>query len=158
MKRRALWAASGLGLVITVGSLSATHGYANEKANQPTCTLKTLKGRYMWAGQGTILPPAFGVTEPTQGADAGFHTFNGDGTGQDLVTVRINGHTVLKNKVAPTTYTVNGDCTGTYSANPDGQPGPSFNIFIAPDGESIAVIASDDGNYVSEVQHRVSPK
>src|SRR5687767_15948537 len=50
-------------------------------ANQAQCTLATLKGRYLFATYGMLLPPAFGVTEPTPGASAGFHIFNGDGTG-----------------------------------------------------------------------------
>src|SRR5437763_13911403 len=49
-------------------------------------------------------PPAFaefGVTEPTLGADAGFHLFNGDGTGTDSVTFRIGTDIVLQNAPSP---------------------------------------------------------
>jgi hypothetical protein len=46
-----------------------------------------LKGRYIFADAGTILPPAFGVNTPTLGADAGFEEFNGDGTGSIAVHV-----------------------------------------------------------------------
>ena len=60
-----------------------------ENGSKPTCTLQTLKGRYLFAHSGTVLPPAFGVTEATPGADVGYHIFNGDGTGTDTVTVRI---------------------------------------------------------------------
>jgi len=62
---------------------------------------------------GTLLPPAFGVTEPTPGADAGYHTFNGDGTGTDTVTVRVGSQIFLENVVIPISYTVNANCTGT---------------------------------------------
>ena len=123
--------------------------------NEPPCTLKTLKGRYLFADKGTIVPPAFGVTGPTPGADAGFHLFNGDGTGTDIVTLRVNGVTVLKNAVVPISYTVNADCTGTITVLVPG--GPSFGIFIAPNGEAIAAIATDPGNYVSSIDRRVSP-
>ena len=78
---------------------------------------------------------------PTPGADAGFHIFNGDGTGTDIVTFRINAVTVLENQAVPISYTVNADCTGRYTTLVPG--GPSFNLFIAPDGESIAVIARE---------------
>lgn len=75
------------------------------------------------------------------------------------MTVRINGITVLENQVFPLTYKVNADCTGSVSVDPDGDPpGPSFNIFIAPNGESIAEIAADPGNYVSGIDQRVSRK
>ena len=146
----------GIGLVVTMGLLTVKHGYAEEKDHAPTCTLKTLKGRYLFADKGTILPPAFGVTGPTPGADAGFHLFNGDGTGTDIVTLRVNGATVLRNAVVPISYTVNADCTGTLTVLVPG--GPSFNIFVAPNGEAIATIAADPGNYVSSIDRRVSPK
>ena len=90
------------------------------------------------------------------GADAGFHLFNGDGTGTDIVTLRVNGATVLKNAVVPISYTVNADCTGTLTVLIPG--GPTFGIFIAPNGEAIATIGADPGNYGSGISQRVSPK
>lgn len=71
MRHVGLWAAIGIGIFITVGLLTVEPGYAGEEEHAPTCTLKTLKGRYLFADKGTILPPAFGVTAPTPGADAG---------------------------------------------------------------------------------------
>jgi hypothetical protein len=100
-------------------------------------------------------PPAFGVTEPTPGADAGYHIFNGDGTGTDTVTVRVGSEIVLENFVTPISYTVNADCTGSYTV----PNGPSFDLFIAPNGEAIARIATaPPGNYVSSIDRRVSRK
>ncbi|MCE7989352.1 MAG: hypothetical protein DYG89_50000 [Caldilinea sp. CFX5] len=126
-------------------------------ADQAQCALDTLKGRYLFATYGTILPPAFGVTEPTEGASAGFHTFNGDGTGTDTVTVRVGSAIVRENVVVPIRYTVNADCTGAYTVLIDG--GPSFDLFIAPKGEAIAVISTaPPGNYVSSIDLRVSAK
>ena len=59
MQRVGLWTI-GIGLFITVGLLTVESGYAEEKEHEPTCTLKTLKGRYLFAASGTLLPPAFG--------------------------------------------------------------------------------------------------
>jgi hypothetical protein len=158
MKRVGLWAAIGIGICITVGLLTAEPGYAGEKDHEPTCTLKTLKGRYLFASPGTLLPPAFGVTEPTPSDVAGFHLFNGDGTGIDIVTFRLGGVTVLENEVIPISYTVNTDCTGTYTVLIPGG-GPSFDIFIAPNGESIATIATaPPGHQRSSTDQRVSRK
>jgi hypothetical protein len=137
------------GLLVAGSSARADDG-------EPLCTLKTLKGRYLVADKGTILPPAFGVTAPTFGTNAGFHLFNGDGTGTDIVTLRINGQTVLKNAVVPTSYTVNADCTGTITVLVPG--GPHFDMFVAPSGEAIATIGADPGNYASGISQRVSPK
>ena len=124
--------------------------------NESTCTLKTLKGRYLVADKGTVLPPAFGVTAPTPGSNAGYHLFNGDGTGTDVVTFRVNGVTVLRNAVVPISYTVNADCTGTITVLVPG--GPHFDIFVAPDGEAIATIGTDPGNYAASIDRRVSDK
>jgi hypothetical protein len=77
MRRVGLWAAIGIGIFITVGLITVKQGYAEEKEHAPTCTLETLKGRYLFAHSATLLPPAFGVTEPTPGHAAGFHIFNG---------------------------------------------------------------------------------
>src|SRR5712671_914603 len=85
-------------IMIVCGLLVAgSSAWADDGVEGPPCTLKTLKGRYLVADKGTIFPPAFGVTAPSFGTNAGFHLFNGDGTGTDIVTVRINGVTVLKN-------------------------------------------------------------
>jgi hypothetical protein len=119
------------------------------------CTLATLEGRYLFAESGVLLPPAFGVTTPTQAADAGVHTFNGNGTGSDTLTFRMGTQVVLENAVSPLAYTVNSNCTGTISV----LNGPSFDIFIAPDGDSFASIATAPaGNYATSVIHRVSKK
>jgi predicted ester cyclase len=133
--------------------LVSTLGLAQDDAEP--CTLATLKGRYLFADSGTLLPPAFGVTEPTPGADAGFHIFNGDGTGTDIVTVRIGSELMLENEIVPTSYTVNADCTGTLTV-PDG---PIFNLFIAPGGDTVARIAKAPlGNFASSIAQRVSAK
>src|SRR5690242_17453087 len=78
--------------IIIAGTLVAVAGLSLPKRiaasnDEPTreCTLATLKGRYLFANSGVLLPPAFGVTEATPAADAGFHLFNGDGTGTDIV-------------------------------------------------------------------------
>src|SRR5438477_8994008 len=97
MKHSGLSAAIAIGLFIT-----AAQAYAQE----PACSLKTVKGRYLFSTSGTILPPAFGVSVPTPGASAGVNVFNGDGTGTATVTVRVNGSTFLSNAVVPLSYTV----------------------------------------------------
>ena len=119
------------------------------------CTLATLQGRYLFADSGMLLPPAFGVTTPTLAADAGFHIFNGDGTGTDTVTFRIGGVIVLENVTAPTFYTVNADCTGKITV----LNGPSSDLFIAPDGTEFASISTAPaGNYPASIHRRVARK
>ena len=147
-------------LALAVGGMSSTamaQTKSGEPGSRPTCNLETLKGRYVFAWSGAILPPAFGVTEQTFGGAAGYHTFNGDGTGTDTVTVRVGATIFLENVVAPITYTVNSDCTGTYTVNAPGYP--SFDLFIAPDGSEIATFATAPaGNQLASIDTRVSRK
>ena len=146
MKRVSLWML-GIGVCITVGLLTVQQGYAGEEDDRPTCTLKTLKGRYLFGGIATLLPPA--VQEQSLLAVAGYHIFNGDGTGIDVVTASINGASVENNlgdhpdrSEYDITYTVNPDCSGTYTVP---AAGVSFGLFIAPDGEELIVIGTDPG-------------
>jgi hypothetical protein len=112
----------------------------------PECSLATLKGQYLFAGSGTLFPPAFGVTAPSIANSAGYHIFNGDGTGTDVVTFVVNGVVVPVTSPNAITYTLNLDCSGTYSVN----AGPNFNIFVAVDGGSLTVIETDQGAAISE--------
>jgi hypothetical protein len=62
------------------------------------------------------------------------------------VTFVVNG--INQNVPSPVavTYTLNADCTGTYTV----QAGPHFNIFVALDGDSLTVIDTDPGVAISE--------
>ena len=78
--RRTMAIAVGTGLVVIAGlSFSGTLAASNDDARVRVCTLATLKGQYLFADAGTLLPPV--VPQPTLSAYAGFHVFNGDGTG-----------------------------------------------------------------------------
>ena len=153
--RRTIPVAIAAGLVTIAGlSLSGTVTASNDDGPRG-CTVATLKGRYLFAFSATLLPPAFGVTKPTPSNAAGFNVFNGDGTGTDTVTLTIDGHVVLERVVVPTSYTVNADCTGTDTVLVPN--GPSFDLFIAPDGEQFASIATGPpGNGGSGINRRVS--
>ena len=141
MTRAGLWAI-GIGVLVSVGPLAVEQGYAGD--HEGKCTLATLKGQYLFAGSAMLFPPAFGIPEgtpPSVGSSAGYHIFNGDGTGMDFVTFTVNG--VDQHVPSPVliTYTLNHDCTGTYSV----QNGPNFDIFVAFDGSQLAVIGTDPG-------------
>jgi hypothetical protein len=117
MKRVGLWAV-GIGVLVSVGLITVAQGYAGDNDGAPKYTLAALKGRYLFAAPTTLFPPAFGLTEQAVGNAAGYHVFNGNGTGQDYVTFTINGvdqHVPSPNDL---TYTLNSDCTGTYSVLP----------------------------------------
>jgi hypothetical protein len=155
MKRVGGLAAVGLGLSVIVGFSAADAGLAASSKHPRPCSQATLKGRYIFADAGTILPAAFGVTTPTLAADAGFEEFNGDGTGRDTVTLRVNGVIQFHNTVVDTTYTVRPNCTGTITVHVPGGGGPTFDIFVAPNGEAFSSIATNPGNYPSRIEQRV---
>ncbi len=140
-------------------SLSSALASSNEESRASDgnreCSLATLQGRYLFAESGVLTPPAFGVAVPTQAADAGVHLFNGDGTGTDTVTFRIGPNIVVQKGGGPFAYTVNADCTGSITV----PNGPTFDIFIAPDGSEFAEIATAPaGNYATSIVRRVSRK
>ena len=145
MKRVSLWAI-GVGMCVTIGSLAIgslaiAQGQAEKgHDDEPTCTVATLKGRYLFGGISTRLPPA--VKQQTLLAVAGYHIFDGDGTGRDTVTVSINGVTVLENFDTPIRYTVNANCTGILTIPVSGE---SLGMFIAPTGEELIAIGTDPG-------------
>jgi hypothetical protein len=146
MKRTAPWVI-GIGVLVGVGP-TVQPGYAGEIGK---CSLGTLKGQYLFDGSGTLFPPAFGVTAASVDASAGYHIFNGDGTGTDYVTFSINGIDQNVSSPVATTYTLNADCTGTFSV----KNGPNFDIFVAVDGSALSVVETDNGASYSEVQQRV---
>jgi hypothetical protein len=159
MKRVDLWLI-GIGPFITVGLMTAAQGYADQEDDSPTCTLATPKGRYLFGGISTVLPPA--VSQQSLFAVAGYHIFNGDGTGTDIVTAIINGESVEKNagenpdrSEYDITYTVNPDCSGTYTVP---AAGISFGLYIAPHGEELMVIGTTPGDVSVGPSRRVSRK
>jgi hypothetical protein len=158
-RMRPLAIAAGLVAIVALsfGPLGASNEQELQGSDGPQgCTPATLRGRYLFAESGVLLPPAFGVAAPTQAADAGVEIFNGDGTGTNTVTFRVGANPpVLENVVAPVQYVVRADCTGQITV----LNGPSFDIFVAPDGSEFARIATAPlGNYPAAIDRRVSRK
>ena len=158
MKLEGLWAV-GIGTIVSVGLLAGEQAYAGENDHRAKCTLETLKGQYLGAANGMLIPPVplFQIpagAPPSVTAAAAYSIYNGDGTGTDWVTFTVDG-TVAIGAVptpTPTTYTLNSDCTGTKTVLPSG---PHFNIFVAIDGSGLTAVATDQGFAVSESDRRV---
>jgi hypothetical protein len=150
MKRVGLWAAIGIGICITVGLLTVEPGYAEEKEHEPTCTLETLKGRYLFATTGSNIvesvPQPIGIVEVI---DA-----NGDGTlNVPAVTLSVNG-TILRFADVGGSYTVNEDCTGTITFVTE----VHLDIFITLNGKEFHLIQTDPNTVLAAVARRVSRK
>jgi hypothetical protein len=130
-----------IGLMICVSIGTAQLGYADEREHATTCTLATVKGRYLFATSGMIFPPA--LTQPVVFARAGYRIFYGDGTGTVIATSSENGVIVAADSRSDLSYTVNKDCTGTYTLL--NSEAPAVEIFVAPNGEEMVVIETSNG-------------
>lgn len=144
--------ALAIGVLVSTELLTVGQGYADGAQ----CSLATLKGRYLFAAPAILFPPAFGLTEQAVGNAAGFHIFNGNGSGKDYVTATINGVDLHVPSPAAFTYTLKPDCTGTYALVGGG---PTFDIFVSPNGDEMAAINTDPGTASSYTpSRRVAPQ
>jgi hypothetical protein len=132
-----------IGLMICVSIGAVELGYANEREHATTCTLATLKGRYLFVVNGTYFPPAAGVTVESLFSRVGSRIFNGDGTGTTISTESINGVITNADSHRDLSYTVNADCTGTVKVL---GIGATQEIFVAPNGDDMTVIATGTGH------------
>ena len=96
MMKRLELLAIGVGVLVSVGLLTVEPGFARDQEpvindGAPRCNDATLRGRYLFSAPAVLFPPAFGITETAVANAAGYHLFNGNGTGHDYVTLTING-------------------------------------------------------------------
>ena len=144
-----------IGLMICVSIGAVELGYANEREHATTCTLATLKGRYLFVVNGTYFPPAAGVTVESLFSRVGSRIFNGDGTGTTISTESINGVRTNADSHRDLSYTVNADCTGTVKVL---GIGATQEIFVAPNGDDMTVIATGTGHVEAFSSWRVGPE
>jgi hypothetical protein len=117
------------------------NSFADENDGATRCTVKTLKGRYLFAASSITFPPV--VTQPTYSARAGYRIFNGDGTGTVIATFSDNGVITMPDVHVDLSYTINADCTGTYTVlNPAAL---TAEIFVAPNREELVAIETSKG-------------
>jgi hypothetical protein len=153
MKRVGLWAL-GIGVFLSAGPLTVERGHADDNDDATTCTLATLKGRYLFALTGTLFPPAPDVTAVSADARAGYRIFHGDGTGTFIATNNVNGKITAADGHGDLSYTVNANCTGTLQIQPAGATA-NQEIFIAPNGDGMTAIATGPGRVEAYSSWRV---
>jgi hypothetical protein len=90
-------------------------------------------------------------------ARAGVDIFNGDGTGTNLATTSVNGVITVTDNLSDLTYTVNEDCTGTFKVLSIPIPGPTAEMFIAPNAEQMVVIETGQAQSDAFTSWRVGP-
>ena len=129
MKRRSLWAAGVVLLVVGLaGVLAMGTGYAeDENASEAKCSEATLHGTYLFADDGFVVKD----NEKVPFASSGYEVYDGNGHTKGVATTNVNGKITSKEHFSGT-YTVKADCTGT--------AGGAFDLFIAPDGSMFTFV------------------
>jgi hypothetical protein len=120
-------------------------GYA--QSDSPACTDKLIKGNYGFTLEGAKLGGP-GPIGPQVGV--AMTQYDGEGGFTQIDSVTINGVEVsdFTHTPATGTYTVNANCTGTFTINfTDGRPTVIANFVVVESGSEIdAVVVSAGGN------------
>jgi len=121
------------------------------QASDKGCSNFTLRGSYSQIGSGVITAP------PDQaGPFANVGTLIFDGNGGLTGTAVVNGSSALATETG--TYTVNSDCTGTYTVQ-IAPFGITSNAFFAIDtnGDELEIIVTDPGTAITCVAKKLYP-
>ena len=110
-------------------------GLARADERDKGCTLRTLRGTYVFSATGFNI--VGGVAQPKTIVEV-IH-FNGDGTlTVPAATLSVNGMIGRSLSGGSVAYTTEDDCTGTITFN-----GPTFDTFIASDGDTLSMIQTN---------------
>jgi hypothetical protein len=141
-------AALALGLAPTA---EAGHKDWNSRG-RGVCSAATLEGSYARRDTGFVMtPPAIA------GPLAGVHlvVFDGIGSFTSSGSASLNGN--VSESTGTGTYTVNPDCTGTYtSLSSTGRTGTAFFV-IADNGNEIHIVPTNTGSSITCIARKVFP-
>lgn len=121
------------------------------QASDKGCSTNTLRGSYAQTGTGVITAP------PDQaGPFANVGTLVFDGNGGVTGVIVVNGSSAQATETG--TYTVNSDCTGTYTVQ-IAPFGITSNAFFAIDtnGDELEIIVTDPGAVITCVAKKLYP-
>jgi hypothetical protein len=141
----AVCALAAAATLLVTGSAQATDPTA--PANSSSCDLATLKGTYLFEGNGASV--SGNVTTPT--AFAGSEHFNGTGAVAGSSTFS-SGGTIFPCSAFTGTYTLTAGCTGTLTVGTT----LHFDIYVAPSGDSFTYVQTDPGSVSATTETRVS--
>ena len=121
-------------LVLAASSISTTHASA--------CSNQTIKGTYAFTIHGTVLLPD-GSSMLVDGLAE--TTFDGQGNIKQLDAVAVNGNLPPGWRLSTGTYSVDPDCTGTFTVSNDPQPPIHVQMVVAQSGNKIHAVVIDPG-------------
>ena len=135
-------------LVVCVAMVMGQSSFARADDHGNDCRLRTLRGTYVFTARGFNINA--GVAQPK--AIVEVIDFNGDGTlSVPAATRSVNGVIAKTLPGGVGTYTVGHDCTGTIVFD-----GPTFDIFVSPDGDVIWLIQTNPNTVFQGTARRVS--
>ena len=142
MKRRSLWAAGVVLLVVGLaGVLAIGTGFAeDENASGAKCSEATLHGTYLFADDGFVIKD----NEKVPFASSGYEVYDGNGHTKGVSTLNVNGKVTSKETFSGT-YTVKGDCTGSSTYT----DGTQYDQFIDPDGSQLTFVQTKPSEWVT---------
>jgi hypothetical protein len=116
------------------------------------CTNATIQGTYAFTIHGTILNPD-GSTLLIDGLAR--TTFDGKGNLTQLDAVAVNGNVAPGWASNTGTYSVNPDCTGTFTVTNGNQPSVHLQMIVAQSGNTIHDMVTDPGFATTAEAERV---
>ena len=129
-----------LALLLPLAMAGAGSALATEAGATPdtpaTCSEATLRGMYLFATNGFIV----GGKGKGPFAAGGYEVHDGHGHTRQIVSYSIDGK-ITRFERGTGKVTVNADCTGTAVYT----DGTHYDLFVAPDGSTIAFFQTDPG-------------
>ena len=122
------------------------------RAERKECSVATLEGSFVRKDTGFVTaPPA--IAGPLAGVS--LVTFDGYGKFTSAGFSSLNGN--VSESTGTGTYTVNPDCTGTYtSVSSTGREGTAFFV-IADNGNEMHILPTNTGASITCIARKVSP-
>jgi hypothetical protein len=122
--------------LVVVGSQSST-------AHASACSNLTIKGTYAFTIHGTVFLP--GGAPPLLVDGLAKTTFDGNGNLTQLDAVAVNGNVAPGWASNTGIYSVNPDCTGTFTVTNGNQPPVHLQMIVAQSGNTIHDMVIDPG-------------
>src|SRR5262245_28579702 len=139
-----------VGMLLAIGLLSWGAGHPEQAGSANSCSLRTLKGTYVYHCSGVHL----GGSQPVYVAFAGQDQYHGDGTMTGVYSFSDHG-TISHNVSYTGTYTVNPDCTGALTTVDENGVVVHADLFFGRDGEEVSFVLTDSGVVDAGVERRV---
>ena len=148
--KRAVLGPMSVGILLTIGLLVGGAGHPEQALSDKPCSLQTLKGTYLYHCAGVQLVNG----QLVHFAFAGKDQYNGDGTMSGVYS--LSDTSAISHHVSYTgTYTVNPDCTGTFTTTDENGVVVHADLFFGRDGEEVNFLLTDPGVVDAGVERRV---